>query len=374
MVSDRTANLLTNEEERRAGKLVLESMPVFLFVELTQNCNLSCAMCRSAGKYDRALNMSEQVFEQLTAEVFPYASIIDLRGWGESTVLREFPTRVRKAAESGARLRLVTNGHGMTDSLWELFLSNDDVVVVSVDAATPELAEKLGRGSLERVIRRVRTGVVIRDRLGRGRIHFNTVVSSYNLGELPEIVDLAASLGVTKVVAFPIISRLTTPSHLSHILPEVPSAIERAADRARRSGVLLQFGASLDETLAVDYGLPSRCSHPWTHAYVDYLGRIGFCDHLIARPEFTFGSILDRTFREVWNGDAFQRLRATHLDAGATRRVDSEFWPCNWCYTNRYCDFEDEATEGASERLVNTAGERPLYSIRSDQVARRSFI
>ncbi len=87
----------------------LESLPRALFIELTENCNLSCPMCRSAGPFDRAKNMDPAIFAKVADALFPTAEIVDLRGWGESTILRNFPDYVERTLAHGCRIRLVTN-------------------------------------------------------------------------------------------------------------------------------------------------------------------------------------------------------------------------------------------------------------------------
>ena len=47
---ERNAIINNDEFERRA--LHLTSYPTILFLELTQNCNLTCRMCRVASAYD----------------------------------------------------------------------------------------------------------------------------------------------------------------------------------------------------------------------------------------------------------------------------------------------------------------------------------
>src|ERR1051325_10964468 len=127
MTALREENAVLNHQEFLARKLTLASYPTMVFLELTQNCNLSCLMCRSSRGYDTSLDLAESVFDRVATTLFPYASLIGLNGWGESTILKNFPRRLRTALDSGARIRMVTNAHAMTAPLWEMFFEGDNI-------------------------------------------------------------------------------------------------------------------------------------------------------------------------------------------------------------------------------------------------------
>ena len=48
-------------------------------------------MCRNPGEVPATLRMSDEMFARVEDELFPTADLIDLRGWGESLILRNFP-------------------------------------------------------------------------------------------------------------------------------------------------------------------------------------------------------------------------------------------------------------------------------------------
>ena len=91
MTPARTQNQSLNIAEFNSGATVLESLPLVLILELTQNCNLSCPMCRQGSGYRKEWDMSPSIFDKIAEELFSKAMIIDLRGYGESTLFRDFP-------------------------------------------------------------------------------------------------------------------------------------------------------------------------------------------------------------------------------------------------------------------------------------------
>jgi MoaA/NifB/PqqE/SkfB family radical SAM enzyme len=367
----RSENIALNAREFADRRVVLSSWPTMLYVELTQNCNLACNMCRSARLNDRALNMSDELFGYIASTLMPYAHTVDLRGWGESTILPELPARLRAVLASGARPRLVTNGLAMTAELWELFWEGDGVVAVSVDAASPRLFRDLGRGSLAKVLRNVDTGVALRNRCGHGTLYFTTTVSAFTLHELPSIIRMAAHHGVPKVFAHPIKVPAGMAAALSTVASEIAPALLHAGQVAREEGVLLQLGASLDTATTVTGGLPTTCASPWSHALICHNGDITFCDHLVNTPALSMGRLGSADFRAIWNGERFRRVRAAHVSAERSRTVGPSFRKCNWCYAHRYGDSEPAPMSHEVSRHVSTEGALPLFYLASTPNAAR---
>ena len=135
----REQNRELSRAEYESGRTTLQSLPRALFVELTRACNLSCEMCREPGTISPSQRMSEALFARIEAELFPTADLIDLRGWGESLILAEFPDRARRAARSGAALRVVTNLSFRRDATLDLLAELGFYVGVSIDTADADL-------------------------------------------------------------------------------------------------------------------------------------------------------------------------------------------------------------------------------------------
>lgn len=365
--SNRTENLNLNGAEYRDGKTVLCSFPPVLFLELTQNCNLHCQMCRSAAGYTPSLDMDPDLFARIRDELFSLATIVDLRGWGESTILKSIANRIAETVLAGPQIRLVTNALAINRDLWKQLMAADAHVVVSVDAATADTMRALGRGSFTRLFRSLEAGACERDAVvnGRGSIAFNTVLTSHNLDEFVDIIRLAARFGVSRVTAFPVVARRSSSLHLEQRRDDIPDAIMRAGVVAQEVGVDLRLGASPHEEMVVVDGLPSRCSHPWEYCYIDFAGKVGYCDHLIGNARLTLGSLIDSSFEEIWNGEEFQRLRRLHVDArrGQPGEVALAYPHCGWCYMRRYVDFEDVTDPSAGSRVVATSSQLPLIRI-----------
>ncbi|MFI5572427.1 radical SAM protein [Streptomyces sp. NPDC051740] len=351
----RRDNQALNLEEYQQGAVKLRSRPLALFVELTENCNLKCPMCRFGEKYDPALNMDEQMFDRLADELFPYAHLVDVRGWGESTMLSGFGDMVLRALEHRVRVRVVTNGQINRPAVWDAMMRGQGIVTVSCDAASPALFKKLrGGGTLERLEATCRALVEARDRyqVPRDHVNFNVVSSMDNLDELADIVRLASRLDIPLVVIHPLVAPADDPSHLRQDLGRTREAYAEAAQAGRELGVVVQLGAAPDPSLALpEMVRKPACMHPWSYAYIRYNGDVGFCDHLIGNGEYTLGSLRENTFDEIWNGEAWQSLRQAHVQG----EIPDAFAPCRYTYAQRYIDFEHLVHPDRAEMIVSSA-------------------
>ena len=374
---NRHENTKLNNEEFSRGETILKSYPTVLFVELTQNCNLSCFMCRASKGYQQELNMSDEIFNKLKSELFPLAHTIDLRGYGESTILKKFNDKLDETALSGAKIRLVTNALAIKKSLWTQLMSNNTTVVVSVDSANEMTMKNLGRGDFEQLKKSIKIGITEREKYGfKGVIYFNTVVSSYNINELCEIIKFAKSYNVDRITMFPVVANKENPLNLMYSENELKDALTRATITAKKVDIELRLGASLSDSLVLDKGLPEKCSHPWEYCYIDYAGNVGYCDHLIGHKALMLGNLNNTSFTDIWNNNKFQQLRAEHNKArkGGTEEMQFNLPHCNWCYKRRYIDFEEETNVNAKSRIISTSSCDNLFTPKTNIIKETQFL
>ena len=374
MTPARTQNQSLNIAEFNSGATVLESLPLVLILELTQNCNLSCPMCRQGSGYRKEWDMSPSIFDKIAEELFSKAMIIDLRGYGESTLFRDFPRYVQVAADSGAHLRLVTNGQVNREDVWNILMSVHSSILISCDAADDELFRHLRRGgTIERLQTTVGSINHYRDlyHVAPDLVSLLTIVSRSNLHDLPNIIKLARDLDVRKVSFFPIQVPLDDGRHLSGDIEGTKRAVVEAQQCACDLGIELHIGAAMDVTLALRTHVKSLCMHPWAFANISYEGGVGFCDQLIGNRKYILGSMVDCTFDSIWNNEAFQRLRKSHQE----HQIPDQFAACRWCYKQRYIEYEHLLYPNLSDHYVSTKTKSVLFEDNGASAAERlSFL
>ncbi|NJQ03067.1 radical SAM protein [Streptomyces zingiberis] len=350
----REENRVQNLREFEEGRTRLRSRPRALFVELTENCNFSCPMCRSGGPFDRSKNMSFELFEEIAEELFPTAEIVDLRGWGESTILKRFPEFVDRTLSYGCRVRIVTNLSVPNEEMWRHLVRNRALIAVSFDAGEEKTFETLRSGAKFRTI--VRNLEILADEgrasgVGTDNVHLNVVVQEAALEELSQIVTLAGRLGF-RVHLNPVTLGHDDPDNLRFHRDRLAASLAETARVAEETGTEVRIDAALDEAWALTEHTAKTCTHPWMYCYFNYAGKVGFCDHLIGQPgeSYLLGDLRTASFEEIWNGPSYRRLRAEH--AAWEEGLSERFEECNWCYRNRYVDFDPETHPGYESHVV----------------------
>lgn len=176
--------------------LVLRDRPLYVHFAVTSRCNLRCRSC--------------VIWQRQTADEIDLPAIAELSrtlrrsgcvqvslGGGEPALRADLPEIVATFLRAGLRTRVLTNGVAFTPELARALL---DVglreVSFSLDSLVREVQERRDgtTGSFER---RIRNLVALAEMLPeRGVLPLlNVVVTPGNLGELPELVALAADLG-----------------------------------------------------------------------------------------------------------------------------------------------------------------------------------
>jgi len=242
------------ENERRAlahferGDTRLSSRPTHVQVEMTDRCNAQCVMCVRADHPLVARDLAPEALGRIEAEILPLARRVNVAGFGEAVMARQFDAFSATVVRHGARLHLTTNGTALSIARLERLARGCTHLVVSVDGATAGMFEAVRRGlRFERVLDTLRLYKKLRDLYpeGRSELWINFVAMRRNIEELPAVVDLAADLDAQMVVVIDMDARLLSAEmqaeHPSRH-PELANRLfDEAAERARRRGIRLQL-------------------------------------------------------------------------------------------------------------------------------------
>ena len=137
------------EREIANGITTMRGIPNVLFLELTRRCNLACSMCRGGMMKDHTLDMSEAVLRRIEEDLLPTARVVDLRGWGESLMRRDFLSIVERFAQPGVQLRVLSNGTIRKPEVWRTLMRHRAWVGISVDATENALLKELRGARIE---------------------------------------------------------------------------------------------------------------------------------------------------------------------------------------------------------------------------------
>ncbi len=306
------------------------------FVTSPDDCNLRCIMCRtgsaSAPPAERRrrpprrmeLGLLRRVLEDrrgsALSEVIPSTE-------GEPLLYPEMDGLLDLCAAAGAKVNLTTNGTfpGRGAAAWaERLAPACSDVKVSWNGACAATAEALMPGlSFDEALAGVRAFAKVRDRVassgaGRCRLSFQVTAMEPNVAELPEIVRLAASLGVDRVKVnqlqahFPELRSLSLRRSPRSIRRwnEAVRACWRAAEEARRTRgrqVLLQNLVELEPDPERPAPL-GPCPFLGREAWVTVDGRFGPCPAPRGERLGELGSLRDWTMGEIWESERYREL------------------------------------------------------------------
>jgi len=315
--------------------------PVEAYFEVANRCNSKCATCPltfSPQEQSRQLSLDE--FKALVAQL-PDLRRAVLQGIGEPLLNRDLAKMIAHLKACGVYTVFNTNAALLTRRRQvELIESGLDELRVSLDSSTPGTYLKIrGIPAFERVVDNL--GEMVRTRLelasATPRISIWMTGLRENLAELPDIIDLAARLGVEEVYLQRLVfwgEGLATGDQsifLHHAHPAGPgrtadarfdaeTIIAEAETRARRHSVSFR-GADAQSprtSLLEGHRQPDpepwrACSRPLRLAYVTAQGTaLPCCIAPFTDAPFEslrLGNYLEDGVAAVWQGAAYQRFR-----------------------------------------------------------------
>ena len=304
------------------------------FVTSPARCNLRCSVCRDHSPFRERPPATDELPLDLVARVIDEERGRDLvevipSTRGEPLLWPGFAALASLCEERGVLLNVTTNGTfpRLGAGAWaERLAAAASDVKISWNGACAETAEALMEGlRFESAVDGVRALVAARDlRRARGeratRVTFQVTAREGNVEEIPEIVELAATLGVDRVkvnqlqVHFPVLAEedlRRSPASRARWNAAVRAA-HAVANRHRRAGSTI----SLENlVLLPDEGrpLPGPCPFLGREAWILQDGCFAPCPApagLDGRMG-TFGSVRETTLAAIWEGAAYRELVAS---------------------------------------------------------------
>ena len=322
-----------NIAELEAGKIVLESYPRRLVFELTNACNLNCVMC---GR--NAADFKPTVFDMDVFRSFePLMDVVEevtLMGWGEPTIHPNFIEMLEIVNRHDARKYFCTNGMNLGKIKDAIFDYNVDVFAVSLDGATDETNSRIRRGSKIDVITE-NLKEIVRIKKERGLkypwINFVFCAMRSNLHELPDLIRLAAEIGIeeVKVVYLTVFGEDLMNESLWGHEDEIRNVFEEATEIGENLGIALKLPHIPGEDVAEDK-LHKDCFVSWRDFF---LGSDGFVRPCMSTPIQFFKYDAKKDFMEMWNAPEYQKYREI---VNSKKDMDN---PCRRCYQSSHCNW-----------------------------------
>ncbi|HEY3058617.1 MAG TPA: radical SAM protein [Chloroflexota bacterium] len=302
--------------------------PVEAYFEVANRCNSKCATCPlTFSPQEAARQLSLDEFKSIVDQL-PELRRAVLQGVGEPLLNRDLASMIAYLKSCQVYTVFNTNAALLTYRRQvELVDSGLDELRVSLDSSTPETYARIrGIPAFERVVANI--GQMVHTRAER---HSRTPAVSIwvtgireNLHELPDIVDLAARLGVDEVYLQRLVfwgEGLATrdQSIFRTHRAEAEQVIDAAERRAAQHGVRFRGADALSPRASLLDRAPERepwraCSRPLRLAYITAQGTaLPCCIAPFTDAPFEsmrLGNYLRDGVATVWNGEAYRKFRA----------------------------------------------------------------
>jgi MoaA/NifB/PqqE/SkfB family radical SAM enzyme len=305
------------------------ALPREVYFEVTNRCNLLCETCpRTHNELEAPADLGYARMVEIADEL-PVIDRALLHGVGEPLLNPELPEMIAYFAGRGAHVVFNTNGILLDDRRGDAVTRAGLAEVrVSLDAATPQTF-KVVRGAdvLPKILRNVEAFTTRRAARGETRplVSIWATTLQENLDELPDLVRLAADVGVRRVhlqrLVFNGIGLAVEEQSVFRDLSDRQEQILASCRRvASEVGVDLSGSGGTDGDGAFGAGATDDlawqgCRRPWKVLYVTAQGTVMPC--CIAPfattdiPAISLGNVADGVAK-VWNGPTMRSFRTRH--------------------------------------------------------------
>ena len=314
--------------------------PRVVFIEVTNRCNLLCETCpRTYFDREPLKSLTYDEFVRI-AEQFPEMRRALLHGIGEPLLNKALPQIIKYLKGREVEVIINSNGTLLTPS-WQkaLIESGLDEYRCSIDGARPETYARIrGANLLHKLVEGLGGLVQTKARLQADcpRISIWCVGTKENLAELPDLVRLAAQLGVPEVYLQRMVYFAGEPAQQYGFArddraiygPEHDYQEEIIATCETLCAELgVDFFASgagdprsmLAAARSADLTPWQACMRPWTTAYVTANGNcLPCCISPFATNDYRsliLGNLFERPFIELWNDHLYQQFRTRLLSS-----------------------------------------------------------
>lgn len=351
----RTLEELGRDARLYASRALNRSLapPDWLTVNLTLRCNLSCVMCTTC--YDAPELSREEVLDLIDQAAAWGVRVFNPLG-GEPFVRADLEDILAHAARRDLHVTLTTNGTLITRPRADRVarIPPEQLHVnVSIDGLGPTHDAVRGRGSFERTITGYHNLRAADEGFGnpRRKICANVILHRGNLDEFEALLDRLAEEGFTAVQVLNLF-RNAEQQDVGGMWFDAASlpALERLCERLASGAALPLLNPPDDLRRIPRYyregltPLEAPCWAGWKELYVNADGTAIMCDGRLDFLAGRFGSVRERTLRELW---ASPELRARR------EVVKTCTTPClQSCYLRRESDSARTIAAGLAEHAV----------------------
>jgi len=287
--------------------------PLALLAELTHRCPLACPYCSNPVNLERAAGeLPEQDWRRVLGEAAALGVLQVHFSGGEPMARRDLAALIGVASGLGLYSNLITSGTlGGQREIEAFAAAGLKHVQLSFQDHTAENGDRIA-GMVGAHERKTRFAAAVR--AAGLPLTLNMVVHRQNLGGVPDMIEMARTLGARRVEIAHVQYYAWALANRDALLPsreqldEATRVVEAARERLK--GVL-----TIDYVIPDYHGRrPKSCMSGWGRQFLNVMpsGTVVPCHAAEILPGIDFPSVRSSSLSDIWyRSDAFNRFRGT---------------------------------------------------------------
>lgn len=332
LTKEQKQNTILNKEEIVKNAIVLNSYPQRLVLELTNACNLKCIMCGRDDAEFKLTTFDINILKNLEP-VLNHVEEVTLFGWGEPTLHPQFGEILDYLNKFPVRKYFVTNGMKLDKIRDYLFDYNVDIMAVSLDGSRADTNDRIRVNSkIDFIVEELKKITTIKKErnLDYPYINFVMTIMESNIAQLPELVQLAADIGLEEVkgVFLTVFTENLREESMYNKQSQVKKYFDEAITLAKKLNIKIKLPYLQNEDIAGDK-YHKDCYASWRDFFVGSDGYVRPCQ---STPVKFFKYDFEKPFMEIWNSPEYKDFRI---------KINSEEEPssCKICYQSSHANW-----------------------------------
>ena len=267
----------------RKRAVVLDTLPIRLWIESSLACNLKCGMCPNKDLPNAGKGIMDFfLFRRIIDEAAGFAHDVNIHHRGEPLLNPRFPEMIVYAKKKGLRVRFHTNATLLDeDKARRIIDAGPDLVSVSFDGFQKDIYEEVRAGaSFERTV-----------------------------GNVERFLDIRRSS--EKNVPYTVVERIDFPALRDRLDPEQVNALTRRFSEHGLNEVIIkqEYNWTLEDLPDISRQQRYKvCTFPWYATVICWDGTVTPCPQdFMAR--MNMGNVNEKSISGIWNDTPYQTLR-----------------------------------------------------------------
>lgn len=288
-------------------------MPKKIQIEITNKCNLNCAMCP---RKDFGLEYNDMDLTTLKkiAEEIPDGTQITLTGWGEPLLYPQIHEAIRLFKQKNCFVELTSNTTLlMPEMIKKLVDDKLDSISLSVDSFKDLSGNDLRHQGHS--VKNIVENLISLRKNGKPLVIIQPTLHKGKENELFELIKEAKKLGVDRVNIARLDRRFNKNLEILNAREEFEFSkkIIALSDELKIRVDYLPFTAfsGIKRKLFTIFGRQlfrkdKPCPKLYDYVYITHSGKITPCCSL---PKYSVGDLFSQSLEQVWNGENFKKFR-----------------------------------------------------------------